>query len=224
MLSVTGGTSKELLLLGNKSVLQRVIEEAKSVTDRVIVVSSPQKPDVRAAAVAPGVEVVDQTEMRGFAHAIGCAEVEGDMLVMLGDCAIHGSSPIDRMAMLIEKAIDGLIAVEQVDESKLSHYGIVDVNDWGVISRIVEKPTPDLAPSRYSICARYAFSGPVTAFINDAAKSWTDSRELGLTEVLNAAIEAGFELKAVPLPPESRRADVGTPEEYAACQRWGWHP
>ena len=222
MLSVTGGASKELLSLGGKTVLQRVIEEAKSVSDRVIVVSSPRKSDIRVAALDLGVEVVEQPEMRGFAHAIGCAEVEGDMLVLLGDCAIHGTSPIDRMAMLIEKAVDGLIAVELVEDSKLSQYGVVEVNDWGVISRIVEKPTPIDAPSRYAICARYAFSGPVTAFINDAAQNWTESRELGLTEVLNAAITAGFELKAVPLPPESRRADVGTPEEYAACQRWGW--
>ncbi len=204
------------------TVLERVIEEAKTVADRVIVVSSPQKPDVRSAALSLGVEVVDQTQMRGLAHAIGCAEVEGDMLVMLGDCAIHGASPIARMATLIEKAIDGLIAVEVVEESKLGQYGIVDVNDWGVISRIVEKPTPSTAPSRYAICARYAFSGPVTAFINDAAVNWQDSRELGLTEVLNAAITAGFEIKAVPLPPESRRADVGTPEEYATCLQWGW--
>jgi len=193
------------------------------VADRIVVVSSPSKPDVTAAAVALGVEVVEQAEMKGFAHAIGCAQAEGDMIVLLGDCAIHGESPVERMANLIEKAIDGVIAVESVEDSRVSQYGIVDVNDWGVISQIVEKPSPQDAPSRYAICARYAFSGPITAFINESAQGWTGPRELGLTEVLNEAIRAGFELKAVPLPPESRRADVGTPEEYAECQRWGWN-
>lgn len=223
MLSITGGKSKELLPLGSKSVLDRVIQEARLVADRIVVVSSPSKPDVTAATVALGVEVVEQAEMKGFAHAIGCAQAEGDMIVLLGDCAIHGESPVERMANLIEKAIDGVIAVESVEDSRVSQYGIVDVNDWGVISQIVEKPSPLAAPSRYAICARYAFSGPITAFINESGQGWTGPRELGLTEVLNEAIRAGFELKAVPLPPESRRADVGTPEEYAECKRWGWN-
>ena len=223
MLSATGGKSKELLRLGTKTVLKRVIEEARVTADQVIVVSSPKKPDVTETAKALGVQVVEQLEMKGFAHAIGCAAVEGDMVVLLGDCAIYGESPTPRMASLIEKAIDGLIAVEQVPDDLLHQYGIVDVNDWGVISKIVEKPSRADAPSNYAICARYAFSGPLTAFINQAALDWSGPGELGLTEVLNQAILAGFELKAVPLPFESKRADVGTPEQYAACQTWDWN-
>jgi hypothetical protein len=222
MLEITGGRAKELLPLGGRAVIERVILEAKTECDRIVVVASPSKLDLIEHVEELGAEVVIQSEMRGFAHAIGCAAVEGDMIVLLGDCAINGESPIERMANLLHKGVDGAIALQEVSEEDVSLYGIVEIGDLGGIRRIVEKPPVESAPSRFAICARYAFSGPLTAFVNQAAEVWDGPGELGLTPVLNAAIQIGFDIKAVPLPPNSKRADVGSPEQYQEARWWAW--
>jgi len=222
MLEITGGRAKELLPLGGRAVIERVIAEARIVSERVIVVASPQKLDLIVRVEQLGAEVAIQSEMKGFAHAIGCAGVEGDMIVLLGDCAINGESPVERMANLLHKGIDGAIALQEVSEGEVSLYGIAEIGDLGGIRRIVEKPTVADAPSRFAICARYAFAGPLTAFINQAADVWDGPGELGLTPILNAAIQMGFDIKAVPLPPDSKRADVGSPEQYQEARWWAW--
>lgn len=227
MASITGGAPKELLKVGGQTVLGRIVAEARSAgADRVIVVSSPDKPQLDEACKELGVEVATQQEMRGVADAISCARVTSDALIMMGDSIYHGGSPSARMVELIAKGIPGCIAVEQVTEAEMSLYGIVEVNPGtGQITRILEKPKPDQTLSRWAVSARYALSASLMNDLNTYAQDpeiRATKGEIGLTAMLNQAIELGADIKAVALQPTQARVDCGSPEEYDKARRMDW--
>ena len=188
--------------------------------ERIVVVGSSEKPLLDEFLLDYPVSVVHQPTMRGLADAIACADVDDDAVILLGDGAYHGGSPVARMAELLEKGIDGAVAVEATDDAGTLRYGIVDVDEWrGGVLRIREKPGPDAPASRWAVAGRYALSRRLMAFLSEFVGVDAGTGELGMTPVLNAAIAAGFDLKAVALGPGMRRVDVGTPEEYAVGQR-----
>lgn len=224
MMAVTGGAPKELLTLGRAPTIARVIGEARQAgIERIVVVSAPDKPELDEFLKDYRVEIVHQPAMRGLADAIACADVDDAAVVLLGDGAYHGGSPVARMAELLEKGIDGAVAVEATDDEGTRRYGIVDVDEWrGGVLRIREKPGPEATPSRWAVAGRYALSRRLMAFLSEAVHAHEGLGELGMTPVLSAAIAEGFDLKAVALGPEMRRVDVGTPEEYAQAQALAW--
>lgn len=221
MMALTGGKPKELLPLGGAPTIARVIGEARQAgVERIVVVSAPDKPLLDEFLRDYPVEVVHQTTMRGLADAIACADVDDDAVILLGDGAYFGGSPVARMAELLEKGIDGAVAVERTDDEGTRRYGIVDVDEWrGGILALREKPGPEATPSRWAVAGRYALSRRLMAFLAESVAAFEGPSELGITPVLTAAIAMGFDLKAVALGPDMRRLDVGTPEEYEEGQR-----
>ena len=224
MRSVTGGKPKELLPLGGAPTIARVIGEARRAgIERIVVVGAPDKPLLDEFLRDYPVEIVHQRAMRGLADAIACAEVDDDAVILLGDGAYLGGSPVARMAELLEKGMDGAVAVETTDDAGTERYGIVEVDEWrGGILGIREKPGPDQTHSRWAVAGRYALSRRLMAFLSEAVLHSPGPGELGITPVLNAALVAGFDLKAVALEPGTRRVDVGTPEEYEEALRLAW--
>ena len=224
MMALTGGEPKELLPLGGAPTIARVVGEARQAgIERIVVVGSADKPLLDAFARDYRLEMVHQPAMRGLADAVACADVDDDAVILLGDGAYRGGSPVARMAELLEKGIHGAVAVEPTDDAGTRRYGIVEVDEWrGAVLRIREKPGPDATPSRWAVAGRYALSRRLMAFLSEAVHRHDGPGELGMTPVLNAALEAGFDLKAVALGPEMRRVDVGTPEEYETAKRIEW--
>jgi dTDP-glucose pyrophosphorylase len=226
MASITAGSAKELLRLGGKSVLERVIEEAReALVDDVIVVSSRDKMDLTSAALELGARVALQEEPLGLAYAVAAAEVEDEALVLNGDCVFGGGSPAYRIAELVRRAIPGCIAVEGVDDQGTRLYGIVEVDEnTGGIQRILEKPGPKGTRSRWAVAGRYAFGAAFMAFLARYCREAVlgPGQELSLTPIFNAAIEEGFDLKAAPLQRGQERLDCGDPEAYALARRFSW--
>lgn len=224
MLAVTKGAPKELLPLGGAPTIARVVGEARAAgIERIVVVSAPDKPLLNEFLKDYRVEIVHQPAMRGLADAIACAEVDDDAIILLGDGAYHGGSPVARMAELLEKGIDGAVAVEATDDAGTRRYGIVEIDEWrGGVHRISEKPGPEATASRWAVAGRYALSRRLMAFLSEAVAAFDGPGELGITPVLNAALESGFDLKAVALGPEMSRVDVGTPDEYEEALKRRW--
>ena len=226
MASVTGGKSKELLKLGRRTVLERVIDEAREAgADSVVVVSSDEKPELTAASEALGARVAIQKRPLGLGDAIACAEVADEAIVLYGDCVFWGGSPVTRMAALLARGIDGCIAVERVSDEDTWKYGIVEVDEnTGGIQALIEKPGPERTSSRWAIAARFGFGVQLMAFLQEerARHIVSEGQELSMTPIFSAAVRAGFDLKAVPLQPEQKRVDCGSPEEYAEARRLDW--
>ena len=110
---------------------------------------------------------IRQGEPLGLGHAVLCARpAVGDepFYVHLADDLIAGETPcLSQMASEFDRHGGSVVAVERVPEQDTSSYGIVAVDeaDDNRISQIVEKPSPDVAPSNLAVVGRYLLSGEI---------------------------------------------------------------
>ena len=223
MAEITGGKPKELLRLGRVTVLEHVVEEAKNADpDRIVVVSAADKPELTEAAKKLGAEVVFQAQPLGLADAVACVGAEDEAIILFGDCVFLESGPSARLAELVRKGIDGAISVEQVSDEETRLYGIVEAHEFsGGINGIIEKPGPEGTKSRWAVAARMAFGYGFMSYLLErvAMLTITPDKEVSLSPILRSAIDRGFDFKAVPLLPNQKRIDCGSPEEYQHALR-----
>jgi UTP--glucose-1-phosphate uridylyltransferase len=117
----------------------------------------------------PGVRAVfvTQTEALGLGHAVLCAKaVIGNepFAVLLPDDLIWNRGPgaLKQMADAAVAADASVVAVQDVPHEQTGSYGIVATEAFsgreGVISAIVEKPRPEVAPSNLAVVGRYVLS------------------------------------------------------------------
>lgn len=164
-----------------------------------------------------------QRFQRGLGDAILCGENfagEQPVLVALGDSilGLHAQSKaVSRMAELFEeKRASCIIAVEEVPHEDVHQYGIMDVSQNGDgtlrVTRIVEKPTPEEAPSNLAVAGRYVFSPLIFDMIRRVKP---DKRnEIQLTDAIQMLCEEGKRVLAMKLEPEERRYDIGNFPSY----------
>lgn len=215
MASVTGGGAKEALPLGGTSVLARVVAECAAAGADATVVWAPEKGEIPVAPESSH-RVRSQPEPRGLGEAVrrGLDDEEA-VLVALSDVVFTGSGPLERLASALDAGADFALAVEEVAPERARLYGIAEIagdEDWR-IERLVEKPAPGETASRWAVAARYAL-GPLAV---RTLRGWPEA-EFGLTEVLQAVLDAGGIGLAVPLLPGETRHDCGSPEGYAAAR------
>ena len=106
---------------------------------------------------------VRQAQALGLGHAVLCGrQVVGDhpFAVILPDDLMIGTPPIlAQMVAQFDERQASIIAVQEVPAEHTKRYGIVAgkaVGDRLVdIEKIVEKPAPDVAPSRLGVAGRY---------------------------------------------------------------------
>jgi len=116
--------------------------------------------------VLPKVGQVSYTRQQqplGLGHAVWCARYhvrDEPFAVLLADDLILSKPGCLRQMMDIYNDVGGnLVGVEDVPKEDTSKYGILDViSDDGTIANargLVEKPSPEVAPSTLSIIGRY---------------------------------------------------------------------
>jgi UTP--glucose-1-phosphate uridylyltransferase len=106
---------------------------------------------------------VRQPEALGLGHAVLCAEkLVGDhpFAVVLADDLLYGvPSVMKQMVDVFDHYHSSVIGVEEIPPQDTKAYGIVDGREWEdsiiKLSRIVEKPAPDVAPSNLGVVGRY---------------------------------------------------------------------
>jgi UTP--glucose-1-phosphate uridylyltransferase len=164
-----------------------------------------------------------QRMQKGLGDAILCGENfagEQPFVVALGD-SILGLNGKSRSIARISELFEGLrasciIAVEEVEPSETSHYGIIDPGegegDWVRVKNLVEKPAPENAPSRFAIAGRYAFSPLIFDMIRRVKP---DKRgEIQLTDAIQLLCEEGKRVIALKLPATDKRYDIGNFPSY----------
>ncbi len=109
---------------------------------------------------------VRQPRALGLGHAVLCAEhlTEGaPFAVLLADDLMmgpRGGQPVlAQMAEVFQRLGSSVLAVQEVPQEQVRRYGIVAGTPAGEqlmqIERIVEKPAPEVAPSRLAVAGRY---------------------------------------------------------------------
>ena len=166
---------------------------------------------------------IRQRSQNGLGDAISYAEKfagNDSFAVALGDSVIRGgshSSLLRRMMDIHEKEDAGAtVAFMEVDREMVKKYGVAQPKGRAgasfEIERLIEKPTPEEAPSHLAISARYVFN-PV---IFDAIRRTPAGRkgELEITDAMNTLIKMGHKVIGVKLRKDEVRYDVGGFESY----------
>ena len=169
---------------------------------------------VRSATLpAKSLHTVIQEEPLGLGHAVWCArELVGDepFAVLLPDDMVLSKTPCLKQLLTAHEKVGGhVVAVENVPKEKTNRYGILDVlSEEGSLAKakgLVEKPSPDVAPSTLAIIGRYVLDASVMKALDSHMRG--AGGEIQLTDALNATIEHvpfhGFRFEGV-------RYDCGT--------------
>jgi UTP--glucose-1-phosphate uridylyltransferase len=161
-----------------------------------------------------------QRQLFGLGHAISCARSfvgNQPFVVALGDSIIgmHAESDVvQRMTRLYqERDAAAVIAFEEVPAAEVGQYGIArprsspGQDDVFEIADLIEKPSPDEAPSNLAIAARYVLSPAIFDALATTRRGKGD--EIQLTDAIRAVIEGGGSAYGVRLRAGERRYDIG---------------
>jgi UTP--glucose-1-phosphate uridylyltransferase len=160
---------------------------------------------------------VRQSQALGLGHAVLCAQrLVGNepFAVLLADDLMVGETPV--LKQMVEQFHEWRASILAVQEIPLEHsrrYGIVagtPVNDRLVdISRIVEKPLPENAPSNLGVAGRYILTPGV--FHEIAAQSRGVGGEIQLTDGIASLLRRE---KVFAYRYEGQRYDCGSKEGF----------
>ncbi|MCU7853054.1 MAG: UTP--glucose-1-phosphate uridylyltransferase GalU [Candidatus Thiodiazotropha sp. (ex Monitilora ramsayi)] len=133
-----------------------------------------------------------QAEALGLGHAVLCAEsVVGDepFAVILADDLIRGDDgvgAIAQMSKIYERYQCSVILVEEVPPEETHKYGIVEIEDddgeTAIITSIVEKPKPEVAPSNLAVVGRYILTPRIFALLKQTGRG--AGGEIQLTDAI----------------------------------------
>lgn len=217
---LTYSTPKQLLPVGDRPVLGHVLSDVLECgVDEVVVVTSPES-DAPVTAFLEELgndfswTTVVQPKPDGLAAAYRAALPalgDSNSILYLGDCLItRGAAQL--VADHDSARSDATILVSPVDDP--SRYGIVEVDDEGRVTALVEKP--QASRSNLAIVGVYAFSPA----IGDAVVSVKPSArgEFEITDAIQVLVDGGYEVRAVNL--EGWWIDTGTIPDLLAANDW----
>jgi UTP--glucose-1-phosphate uridylyltransferase len=148
----------------------------------------------RAVPRAGEVVYTRQQEPKGLGHAVWCARhLVGDepFAVMLVDDLIQADTPCLAQMVQAQRETGGnLLAVMEVPPEQTARYGVIDPGETrGRLTEVrgmVEKPKPEMAPSRLAVIGRYVLMPEVFAIL-DGQKPGAGG-EIQLTDAMAALI------------------------------------
>lgn len=168
--------------------------------------------EVRDISELADIKYIRQKEPLGLGHAIYQARDfvgNGYFAVLLGDM-ITRPSCLEEMLKIHEKYRASVIALQEVDKEEVSKYGIVRLGrkvEEGafVIEDLVEKPSPEEAPSNYAILGRYILSSRVFTPLSHGKTG--AGGEIQLTDSIKEMIDSGE--RVIGYTFEGRVYDIG---------------
>ncbi len=160
---------------------------------------------------------VRQAQALGLGHAVLCAQrLVGNepFAVLLADDLMVGETPVlKQMVDQYEEWRVSILAVQEVPAEQTRRYGIVAgtaINDHLMdVSRIVEKPAPESAPSRLGVAGRYILTPGV--FHEIANQQRGVGNEIQLTDGIAGLLRRE---KVFAYRYEGKRYDCGSKEGF----------
>lgn len=166
---------------------------------------------------------VRQPRSLGLGHAVLCAEhLVGNepFAVLLADDLMvgpaNGPSVLGQMAAQFAAVQQSILAVQEVPLAQTRRYGIVAVQAADAASpglmkveKIVEKPAPELAPSRMAVAGRYILTPEIFGHIRRQATGV--GGEIQLTDGISSLLS---EQGVYALQYEGKRYDCGSKEGF----------
>jgi UTP--glucose-1-phosphate uridylyltransferase len=135
-----------------------------------------------------------QHEALGLGHAIWCArDIVGDepFAVLLADDMIQSKQPVlAQMIDRFDRLRASVVAVMEVEKDQTDKYGILDAeaieDNLFRIRKMIEKPTPEEAPSNLAIIGRYILTPRIFHFLGK--KKTGAGGEIQLTDAMESLL------------------------------------
>ncbi len=149
---------------------------------------------------------VNQPQPKGDGHAVLCAEklIKNEPFAVIFGDDIYESNPpaLLQLIKVFEQKQSPVIALEKIDKKDSKKYGIIDpLEQKGLVHQIknlVEKPTPEKAPSNLAITGKYIITPELLKDLKKS-KSSTKDGELRLIDGMRTFISKkpifGLEIK-----------------------------
>nr|WKN39052.1 UTP--glucose-1-phosphate uridylyltransferase GalU [Tunicatimonas sp. TK19036] len=147
--------------------------------------------EVMRIADMANIHYIRQKEVNGLGDAIYHARQHvGDepFAVLLGDTVVSSVIPVTQQLIdTYEQYRCSIIAVEEVPQDKVSRYGIAGGKKLSdklmEVQSLVEKPSPEQAPSNLAIAGRYILTPEIFRAIEETPKG--KGNEVQLTDALH---------------------------------------
>jgi UTP--glucose-1-phosphate uridylyltransferase len=185
---------------------------------------------IRASSQLADMYYVRQGAAKGLGHAVLCAaEHVGDVpfAVLLGDDLIDRRDPLLRRMIEARKQYGGsIVALMEVEPDQVSAYGVVaikptDTDDVVSVTDMLEKPSPEDAPSNWIIIGRYVCDPAIFGVLRETPPG--RGGEIQLTDALRTlavddrgAGAGGGGVRGVLF--RGRRYDTGNKLDYLRTQ------
>ncbi|QVN17672.1 bifunctional UDP-N-acetylglucosamine diphosphorylase/glucosamine-1-phosphate N-acetyltransferase GlmU [Burkholderia pyrrocinia] len=214
---------KVLHPLAGRPLLSHVIDTARTLQpSRLVVVVGHGAEQVQAAVAAPDVQFAVQAEQLGTGHAVRQAlpllDPAQPTLVLYGDVPLTRASTLQR---LVDAARDGRYGILTVTLDDPTGYGRIVRDVSGFVTRIVEQK--DASPEELKIAEiNTGIIITPTAQLSmwlGALKNENAQGEYYLTDVVELAIEAGFEVVTSQPDDEWETLGVNSKAQLAELER-----
>lgn len=219
---LTRNRSKAMLPIAGRPIVERVMAPLADhgIRDFVLVVHPDDEAiarHFREEAPFPGrIRFVHQTQRRGMADALLQARpfISGDFLLSACDNLVS-SEDVGRLlsAWRSEPQPSAVLALLPVEPERLGSVGIVE-QDGLWVTRIVEKPAPEEAPSDVSSLPLYVFSPVLLDYLDRVSPS--PRGEYELQDAIQMVIERQGHVQGVTL---SGRMTLTHPRDLLALNR-----
>ncbi|OOZ42651.1 UTP--glucose-1-phosphate uridylyltransferase GalU [Solemya elarraichensis gill symbiont] len=155
-----------------------------------------------------------QREMRGLGDAILCSEPltnhEPFGVILADDLCSNEDDPVMcQMARLYEEHQCSIVAVQEVPIEEINKYGVIageEIED-GIyrVNDMVEKPSPDKAPSNLAIIGRYILTPDIYDILRNI-----DPGNNGEIQLTDAILEQAKQGKVIGYRFKGKRFDCGS--------------
>lgn len=160
---------------------------------------------------------IRQQEALGLGHAVLCAKpFVGDQpfAVLLADDLIDSakSCTLKQMCDLYRQTKSNVLLVEKVPPIATDKYGIVacrQENVLNIVTEIIEKPRPDIAPSNLAVIGRYVLTPAIFQHLEKVSPG--AGGEIQLTDAIAKSLSAE---QVLAMQLQGRRYDCGSKLGY----------
>lgn len=168
--------------------------------------------EIRQISELADIHYVRQKEAKGLGHAIYCGRKfvgNEPFAVLLGDDIVVNPEPcLKQLINVYEQVGENVIGIRSVPREQISNYGVVASKvispSIHQITDLVEKPSPEQAPSTFAIMGRYILQPEIFDILETTPPGRGGEIQLtdALKELLNHQAITGYEFQGT-------RYDVG---------------
>lgn len=200
--AVAAGITEMVFITGrNKRAIEDHFDKAYELESELEAAGKQQLLDIVQNVIPKHVTCIfiRQSAPLGLGHAVLCARpVVGDepFAVLLADDFMDvapGRKPVmAQMTDVYKREGMSLLAVQEVPRSETKQYGIVNASPYQPnlerVNAIVEKPTPEAAPSTLAVVGRYVLNNRIFDYLEHLGKG--AGGEIQLTDGIAALMHA----------------------------------